>query len=241
MSNVVKTFDKAAFGYKPEAVDSYVAELTQQIRNLESERDELVSKMKILAEKVNEYRGQEDELKDTLVGAQKMANQIVNEAKTKADMMTTEAKAVSEKTVYEARKQADEIIGGIKAQTEREKAILSKMQKEVSDFKANLLSVYKVHLNAITSLPEVAEEEKPAEIPAETPADSAQEPEKAEKQPEQPAEEAAPAEEAHTEEPKTVRFYTVNSTPEAAAAYEHPAKPSFEERFGELRFGRNNK
>ena len=51
MSREPKTFDKAAFGYKTEEVDRYVAELHRQIAALEADKAEQQAKMKILADK----------------------------------------------------------------------------------------------------------------------------------------------------------------------------------------------
>ena len=84
-----KLFEKSAFGYRPEEVDRYVEQQSAQIRTLEAEKADLLEKMKILAEKVNEYRKEEGALRDALLGAQKMGNTIIAEAKTKADMMIT--------------------------------------------------------------------------------------------------------------------------------------------------------
>ena len=149
MSKPVKMFEKAAFGYRPEDVDNHIDELNRQISSLEAEKEELVAKMRVLAEKINEYRKEESDLKDALLGAQKMGNTIMNEAKTKADMMITDAKNRADRMVYDAQKQAEETIGAIQRQTEKEKMTLAKMQKEVSDFKATLLATYKRHLNVI--------------------------------------------------------------------------------------------
>ena len=66
-----KLFEKAAFGYRPEEVDRYIEQMNAQIRSLEAEKADLLGKMKILAEKINEYRQDESNLKDALLGAQK--------------------------------------------------------------------------------------------------------------------------------------------------------------------------
>lgn len=248
MSKPVKMFEKAAFGYRPEEVDSYIEELNRQISSLEAEKEELVAKMRVLAEKINEYRKEESDLKDALLGAQKMGNTIINEAKTKADMMVTDAKNRADRLVYDAQKQAEEAIGSIQRQTEKEKITLAKMQKEVSDFKATLLATYKRHLNVITSLPEMDEEtaefyneklgeekEKLAEEAPEAAAEDA---------PEMPApeEETVPTAdepEGETDETaSTMRFDKVANT--SQPSFIPPRKPTFEEKFGELKFGKNN-
>ncbi len=254
-----KLFEKSAFGYRPEDVDRYVEQLSAQIRSLEAEKADLLEKMKILAEKVSEYRKEEGALRDALLGAQKMGNTIVTEAKTKADMMITDAKSRSERMVYEAQKTAEETLGGIRSQVDREKMTLAKMEKAVADFKSKLLSIYKVHLNAITSLPDMEEEyqefynsrigarsepEPPAPVTepegpaAETPEEPAP---AAETQEEAPA--ASAPEEAAEPEISTVRFDRVEKdtpTPAAGPAARPGRKLSFEEKFGELKFGKNN-
>ena len=257
-----KLFEKSAFGYRPEEVDRYVEQQSAQIRTLEAEKADLLEKMKILAEKVNEYRKEEGALRDALLGAQKMGNTIIAEAKTKADMMITDAKSRSERMLYDAQKTSEETLGGIRAQVDREKMTLAKMEKAVADFKSRLLSIYKVHLNAITSLPDMEEEyeefynsrtaapkEEPA-APAEPPA-APEEPEPAEpaEEPVPQAEEAPEAEAPETPEPEapaaeevsTVRFDRVEKpTPPASPIGRPGRKLSFEEKFGELKVGKNN-
>ncbi|MGI5894434.1 MAG: DivIVA domain-containing protein [Candidatus Merdivicinus sp.] len=259
-----KLFEKAAFGYRPEEVDRYIDQLNEQIRSLEAEKADLVGKMKVLAEKINEYRQDETNLKDALLGAQKMGNAIVKEAQAKADAMVADAKNRSERMLYDAQRTSDEAIGGIRAQVEHEKLTLAKMQKSVADFKSKLLSLYKVHLNAISSLPDMEEEYeeiynsrvKAAYVPPQPVSEVAAEP--------QPAEEPAAASEAAAEpqqqeapqpqeaESTTMRFDPVSkSEPQAnpgkkqedapAPTVNRPAhKLSFEEKFGDLKFGKNN-
>ena len=254
-----KLFEKSAFGYRPEEVDRYVEQLSAQIRSLEAEKADILEKMKILAEKVSEYRKEEGALRDALLGAQKMGNTIVTEAKTKADMMITDAKSRSERMVYEAQKTAEETLGGIRSQVDREKMTLAKMEKAVADFKSKLLSIYKVHLNAITSLPDMEEEyqefynsrtgarsepespdpvSEPEEPAAEMPEEAA-----AAAEPQEQAPAADAAEEAAGPEISTVRFDRVEKdtpAPAAGAAARPGRKLSFEEKFGELKFGKNN-
>jgi len=63
----------------------------------------------------------------------------------------------------------DEIIGSTAVRAKKEEETLEKMQTAVTEFKSNLLSMYKAHLELITSLPEAdsddAEEEESAPAP----------------------------------------------------------------------------
>ena len=252
-----KLFEKAAFGYRTDEVDRYIEQLNEQIHSLQAEKTDLMGKMKILAEKINEYRQDETNLKDALLGAQKMGSAIVKEAQAKADTMIADAKSRSDRMLYEAQRASDEAVGGIRAQVEHEKLTLAKMQKAVADFKSKLLSLYKVHLNAISSLPDMEEEYeaiynarvKSQYIPPEESAATAPEtPAQTEEPVEEPTSSQPVAEEPAPQEEPTVRFDKVNKTEQPAEkeAEQQPQvsrpahKLSFEEKFGDLKFGKNN-
>ena len=64
-----RKFEKAAFGYKQEDIDDFLAELIVEFEELDAEREDLHNKIQILADKVREYRSDEDALKDALLGA----------------------------------------------------------------------------------------------------------------------------------------------------------------------------
>lgn len=244
MGKSMKIFEKTAFGYRIDDVDNYIEDLNRQIATLEAEKDELMAKMRVLAEKINEYRKEETDLKDALLGAQKMGNTIINEAKAKADMMIADATTRAERLVYDSKKQADEAISAIHKQVEKEKMALVKMQKEVSDFKSTLLSTYKRHLNLITALPEIEEETKDDDQKTEDTASevlkTAETLEIAEEvdETEEVSEEVEEIEEEENEDVSTVRFDKVAN--EEKPNFVPARKSSFEEKFGELKFGRNN-
>ena len=72
-----KRFEKAAFGYKQEEVDDFLKELVSELTMMQKERNDIESKLQILADKVREYRQDEDALKDALLGAQKQDRKSV--------------------------------------------------------------------------------------------------------------------------------------------------------------------
>ncbi len=170
-----KRFEKSTIGgYKMEEVDDYLRELALEIASLQKEKDDAEKKIDVLADKVRDYMRDEDALKDALLGAQRQGHQVIEDAK-----------MVANKIINEANEQADEILSDTKKQLEIEKKRLALMQQEVSDFKANLLGLYKEHLDLITTLPEkefdeeednaVSEEAVEDEIVAENEAEDAQE------------------------------------------------------------------
>ena len=63
----------------------------------------------MLADKIREYRDDEDALKDALLLAQKQGNQIVNESKAAAEKLREETKTAVEKQLKEAQEKADKL------------------------------------------------------------------------------------------------------------------------------------
>ena len=89
-----KVFPKASFGaggYAMGAVDEFLDTLTEDYTALYKENVALKAKLKILAEKVEEYRATEDAMRSTLLTAQKMAAKLVQEAQTEKENLLKEA------------------------------------------------------------------------------------------------------------------------------------------------------
>ena len=89
-----KSFPKSSGfgnGYTMTAVDEFLDALTEDYTALYKENVTLKAKLKILAEKVEEYRATEDAMRSTLLTAQKMAAKLVQEAQTEKDNMLREA------------------------------------------------------------------------------------------------------------------------------------------------------
>ncbi len=64
-------------------VDNFLDQLTADYTELYKENAVLKRKMKVLADKITEYQETEGAMRATLLAAQKMADQLVDEAKTK--------------------------------------------------------------------------------------------------------------------------------------------------------------
>ena len=89
-----KTFDKAVFGgYDMQMVDEFLEPLTEDYITLYKENSVLKSKMKILVEKLEEYREQEISMKKALVAAQKTSESIIADAQKKAAGILNDAES----------------------------------------------------------------------------------------------------------------------------------------------------
>ena len=79
-------------GYAMAQVDEFLDTLTEDYTALDKENVTLKAKLKILAEKVEEYRATEDAMRSTLLTAQKMAAKLVQEAQTEKENLLKEAR-----------------------------------------------------------------------------------------------------------------------------------------------------
>ena len=119
-------FEKAAFGYRPEDVDRYIDEADKKLAAAKAEKAELLSKMKILADKITEYRSDEGNLKEAMLGAQRMKASIENEAKSKADTTVSEAQEYANQLIADAQAKSSQMVADAQ---ERANKMVAEAQK----------------------------------------------------------------------------------------------------------------
>ena len=89
-----KTFEKARFsGYDMASVDDFLEELAEDVTATQKENAVLKSKMKVLVDKIEEYRTNEEALNQAILSAQKLSVQIENDARARANSIVAEAEA----------------------------------------------------------------------------------------------------------------------------------------------------
>lgn len=139
-------------GYRAEEVDDFIDSCAETVQQLIQEKEELTQKMKVLADKLVEYRNDEDSIRAALLNAQRTGDTVLREAEVKAQQLLNDAKAEAEA----ARKE-------LFAQIEQEKSQLEQVRSEVAAFKERMMALYKEHLALIGLLPEQADE-APAKV-----------------------------------------------------------------------------
>lgn len=101
------SFGRATFGgYDMQSVDEILGPLTEDYITLYKENALLKSKMRVLVTKLEEYRSNEESMKDAIVNAQKTCDQMVKDAEEKCKQMLTEANDIA----TENAKNADALI-----------------------------------------------------------------------------------------------------------------------------------
>ena len=124
------SFDKAVFGgYDMQSVDEFLEPLTEDYVTLYKENALLKSKMRVLVEKLEEYRRNEASMRDAIVNAQKTCDKMVREAEAKCTQMLNDANA----SAAESAKNADTLIAAENARVEEAKKAASAKISEIQD------------------------------------------------------------------------------------------------------------
>lgn len=98
-----KTFVKAVFGgYDMQTVDEFLEPLAEDYITLYKENAVLKSKMKVLVEKLEEYRSQEQSMRKAILSAQRTADAMVAEAERKSATIVNEAEQTAGSKAAEA-------------------------------------------------------------------------------------------------------------------------------------------
>ena len=104
-----RSFTKAVMGgYNMTMVDEFLDELTDDYTALYKENASLKAKLKVLVEKVEEYRATEDSMRATLLTAQRMADSIVKEAEERRDEILGQAEASARERLEHYRRELAE-------------------------------------------------------------------------------------------------------------------------------------
>ena len=241
-----KTFPKSTgltSGYNMTAVDEFLDGLTEDYTALYKDNTTLKAKLKMLAEKVEEYRATEDAMRSTLLAAQKMAAQMVADAQAEKEKTIADARAQAEQILADARGEADIQARQLQQEIRDSWEKLAAAQNETADFIRRSRELCTRQLTFLDSLPERNAPQERGEQENQQPeneavilpapeedavpvADAEPVPQEEVPQPE-PAAEAQPQEESH-EEPQ-----------EEKKEEESPFPLDFKLNLEDLQFGRN--
>ena len=135
-------FAKASFGgYNMAMVDEFLDILTADYTTLYKENATLKAKMKVLVEKVEEYRSTEDAMRKALLTAQKMADDLVAEAEQKRNKLLQSAEA-----------DAKARIGEIQQEIRDEQLRLAAAQNATAAYVAKLKELYQHEMDYLSGL-----------------------------------------------------------------------------------------
>lgn len=138
-------FAKASFGgYNMAMVDEFLDALTEDYTVLYKENAVLKSKMKVLVDKVEEYRSTDESMRKAFLVAQKSAEDIV-----------TKAEAERETMMKAAETEAHAKIAGLRRELEDEKLRLTSAQNATAAYIAKVQTLCRQELDYLNTLPKL--------------------------------------------------------------------------------------
>ena len=141
------TFEKVVRGYRPEDVESFMEKIAEEFEALANEKQEIESQLYILAESIERYKSEEEAIKTTLINAQKLGESIIAESRQKAEAILKDANI-----------RKNDILASAHEEFALYEENLARIKKETSDFKINVLSMYKEHIESLSMVPELPKE-----------------------------------------------------------------------------------
>ena len=130
-----KCFEKARIGgYAMDEVDDFLDELANDAAASQKEIATLNAKMKYLADKIREYQGSEEAMNMALVSAQKLAKNIEEDARAKAEALVASAQKEADEIVAAAKAESDRTIGEIESKRKAEELRYQKAHAAAAEY-----------------------------------------------------------------------------------------------------------
>ena len=223
------TFEKSMRGYRCDDVDDYLKQVAESMEALSAQNDDLQKKLVVLAQRIDQYRAEEDTLRTTMINAQRLGENVIREAKQKAAEIIRAANMKAEDREQRAR---DDV--------ELAKQEIVTLKSEADSFKRSLMEMYRKHINLISKLPEYKKPEEEEPVTADPVQAAPQpEPEPVPTQPEpvytqpvqpvQPVSQPEPVQETHYYDAGDTQQAPVQEEPEKVDTVEFAIAPHPEE------------
>ena len=154
-------FEKAVFGgYDMKSVDTFLERVAEEFAAMQKENASLKAKMKVLVDKIEEYRGVEDGIRRTLMSAQSIAQDTIDKAKKEAEDIVAAAKTETESKVQDTR-----------SEIELEARKLEAARKSTVEFVARVSAAYQAQAKALVELAKAEKLVQPAQTQEKTKVD----------------------------------------------------------------------
>ena len=196
-------FEKNLRGYRTEDVDRFLDKVEEQLEFNENQAEalrkqiaDLTAENQRLHRELDNYEADGEMLKSALINAQRMGENVIREANQKAEDILHRANLRGDDIIRDANEllqkagdRADEIINEANDKKLAEEREYDRVRLEVTRFKADVLNLYRSHVESLSRLPEYQKEEASPDADKAAAVDEAQD--------ETPAEVEAAAEKAN--------------------------------------------
>lgn len=126
-------------------VDNFLASVSEELETAQKESATIRSKMKVLVDKIEEYRSNEDAMRLALLSAQRISSQIQGEAESR-----------SVEIMEAAQKESDRILGGIAEQRAQEENRLVEAKRQTTEFLVQMRQICNKQMNFLDSIGEIS-------------------------------------------------------------------------------------
>ena len=128
-----KEFKRSFRGYNEEEIDDFLDQVTNDYEMLYRENNQLKKELELSEKQVGQYHQLEKNLQDTLLVAQRTADEVISTANARADEIRQTAKQAADNMIHEAELEAkqrlDEAAQQVRmAVAEYERIVLSKKE-----------------------------------------------------------------------------------------------------------------
>lgn len=136
--------------YNAEQVDDFLDQVAEQMEAMEKEIQELTAKLaKSEATETGYFKSLENAMRDSLIGAQRIADETVSEANKKAAQTVEDANAKAEKTVADANANAEAITAAAEKAVAEMKAEQERLQAVATAYRDNFKKLLDEQLAAL--------------------------------------------------------------------------------------------
>ncbi len=104
-----QTFTRALKGYSPDEVRAYLHLVAEEIERLLRENDRMERDNTMLREDIEDHTNRERILKDTLLSAQKVAEDLTANARKEAELIVKDAELLAERLIAQAQQRVGDL------------------------------------------------------------------------------------------------------------------------------------
>ncbi|BBD07472.1 DivIVA domain-containing protein [Desulfovibrio ferrophilus] len=133
-----KIFGRSFRGYTCNEVDAFLQDIAESLGGLAEEKDALGSRVQMLEEQLEEHKGREQTLRDTLMTTQRMMDDMKANAQREAQLIIDAANSKAEIMVQQSHQRLAQLHGDI-----------SELKKQRTQFEIKLRSILDAHVRML--------------------------------------------------------------------------------------------
>ena len=145
-----KIYPRSFRGYSCADVDAFMQEVAESLGGLAAERDSLIERVDRLEEALDEHKGREATLRDTLMTTQRMMDDMKANAQKEAQLIIDAANSKAEVMLQHSHQRLAQLHGDI-----------TELKKQRTQFEIKLRSILDAHVRMLE-----ADKEEQAELDA---------------------------------------------------------------------------